>query len=240
VGSLDGNVALAAPRTAASSGAASSSLPPLNAGPYPTPEAFCAAQKKRAAPELFRLWGSEQRYPGDVPPSCTVDTLGVKPRLAPPFMDVTGYTAAEPAETVSGVLLKTARGWWLTPWHMSTRAHDDPGCMHGSHREIVELASPDPNVPLVWMRLLAAESYWTRLDDLPDGGLGDSESWTTWEETLDVCRVDAANDMVCEKRRRLAIARDEAGSPDSANAKPPFTKRLQPRLGAAGGVELVP
>ena len=213
---------------------------PLGPGPYPTPEAFCDAQKKAAAPELFRKWGNAERYPGEIEPRCTIEKLDVSPKLAPPFIAAIGFVANEPDHGVGGVLLRTKEGWHPTTWERWTHDHDDPGCMHGNELKLLELSSPDPNLPLVWMRMLTADSYWMQMKPSPTGG--DSmgfESWTTWDETLHVCRLTPSGALACDKKVSLASARSDEGSPDTPRRTPPFESRRKPVVGEAGTVQLV-
>ena len=113
------------------------------------------------------------------------------------------------------------------------------GCMHASELKIAELTSPDPAVPLAWMRVLRSDSFWMQMRQGPDGTFLGSSSWTTWKETLDVCRVDAGGGLACDPTVQLASASIPSGSPDTPRRKAPFEHRKTPRLGDGGAVELV-
>jgi hypothetical protein len=207
---------------------------PVGVGPFATPEDYCVAQKSGVARAMFDHWGSGNEYPGVIEPSCATSPVNVKKRaVKPPFLDAREVYYHEVGTEDVGVLLETDRGWWKTPWILSSRSHNDPGCMHSSMQERLELTSPDPTAPVVWMRILDGESSWM---------IGpDSASWTTWTERLEVCRVDATTkDVVCEKTMELAKDRTEDGGPMSLEVKPTFEKRKTPKIGDGGTIELVP
>jgi hypothetical protein len=198
-------------------------------------------RKSAAAPALFRKWGNHERYPGEITADCTIEKLAVQAKLEQPFRDAIGFVANETDESVAGVLVQTDRGWYRTPWRRWTHDHTDPGCMHSRDLKILELSSPNPAAPLVWMRMLNAESYWMQMVPSPSGGGAmESTSWTTWQETLDACRIDSQGGIDCDKTVTLAEARTESGSPDSPRDKPPFAHRSRPAAREDGKVEIVP
>lgn len=229
VGSLDGNVRPPAPKE-----------PTFSPGPYATPEAFCAAQMRAWGPALKTAWGDGTRYPGTITPSCTIEDLGAKSALAPPFLEAKRFHANYTSEVKGGVLLKTTKGWYET-WSLWASPHDDPGCLHAGGVRIEELASPDPTRPLAWLRVLDAESYWAQMVAGPDGQMTDQmESWASWTETLYVVRAAPDGTLTFEPAKTLGEARVDHASQDPLSEKPPWKKgRKAPSLGDAGSVELV-
>lgn len=213
-------------------------------GPFATVGALCAAYHEVMAPRVAAAFPGD-RYPGKIegphcapwakPPIAKVDaTVTGGPFLGGQFVRVD-----DAAEQSARLVLRTAKGFTLTPVVLWSRYHDDPGCGHASEHTLEDAKVVEASLgrESLVVRIMSTDVYWLGATD-PGGTV----------ETAYACAVDTRGAVTCKGPLVVGrapgwpegwdLGRGTFPAVDATRVK--WTSRKDPILGPAGDLRLAP